>query len=150
MCSNVTYAPCFLIRKYAAKSDCSGSPLSTRANYCDECKGADPLDYENMQKRTCSFTPNGQNVSSVSYFDCAGENGTTTCQGCAAEPAAVYPLNECVTVGDNDWRLEWSSLNCPLMSHVNYKDTNCKDFWWGDRIVLNQCNDGWQFECPGV
>ena len=149
MCNNITRGPCFLLRKYPAGSGCAGAPISSRANFCDECKGEDPVQYQHMQHRRCNFSADGS-VSSVSYYNCAGENGTISCVNCDDEPQGVYPAWQCVTNSGFDWRLEWSLADCPLMLHVNYRDVHCKDFWWGDRIVLGQCNDGWQFECPGI
>lgn len=150
-CGQVTQGPCFELRGYTPGTFCGGAPVSNRVNFCDECKGADPHDYVNMQKRTCWWGgSSGRELSRVSYSACASENATLGCTQCNATPAAVYPWNECVASGYEglDWRLEAAHENCPLMKHVNFRDRKCTDMWWGDRIVLDRCNNGWKFSCP--
>ena len=150
-CNQITRGPCFTIRGYPAGSGCGGDPVDQRVNYCDECKGADPLDYEHLQHRRCRFGADGS-ISAVDFFDCGRQvNNSVRCDpaSCASQANATFRFGQCVTGGYKglDWRLEEVDGHCKMMRHVNYRDRECKDMWWGDNIVLGKCNQGWRFDC---
>jgi hypothetical protein len=150
---------CFELIAYPAGSKCAGGRNSTavgsRANFCDECKGAGPNNHEKgPQKRVCRTVPGTSSIYQVDYLDCQAINQTASkavCEQCAPAPAVSFPLGQCVEYQGNDWRLEAVSDACELMPHQHFPNPNCTGApSWQDHIVLDRCNNGYQFSCPKV
>jgi hypothetical protein len=150
---------CFELIAYPAGSKCAGGRNSTavgsRANFCDECKGAGANNHQLLpQKRVCRTVPGTSTIYQVDYLDCQAINQTASkavCEQCAPAPAVSFPLGQCVEYQGNDWRLEVVSDACELMPHKHFPNDNCTGpAVWQDHIVLDRCNEGYQFSCPKV
>jgi hypothetical protein len=159
-CQQQMTGGCFELIAYPNGSFCRGSrnttAVASRANYCDECKGRGPDSNpaQTLQKRVCRTIPGTNTIYQVDYVDCKTVNNTAAkavCGGCSATAATSFPLGQCVNNYQGfDWRLEFVSERCKLMPHRDYSNRNCSGLPdMQDNIVLDQCNNGWKFSCPG-
>mmetsp|Transcript_33953 Transcript_33953/g.39545 ORF Transcript_33953/g.39545 Transcript_33953/m.39545 type:complete len:216 (-) Transcript_33953:75-722(-) len=120
-------------------------PNASHYNYCNECK-ANVL-------RTCNGL--GGNAS-VTYWNCTDDQ-CTTCSPLVTVPVtgvltgasqcSANPLPQLISGSTLSIH---SVMQCVALNHSWWTGTNCGEGpgqFGSDLIVLNQCNNGWMFEC---
>lgn len=123
-------------------SSCT-APAASHFNYCNECK-ANIL-------RTCNGV--GLNMS-VTFWNCTDD----TCGSCAplvtipvtGESDATCSANPLPGMVTGASIVVHRAMQCVALNHSWWTGENCGEGagqFGSDLIVLNQCNNGWKFEC---